>query len=172
MDLCPARVCWQSAGEARQDAEWRVGVMVRLKNRKQAAVWTKAGPGNLCSSLLGCSLPRKKKRDLTVVIFCSDMTLWGSYPRCPSQKSPALNATGRLSSLQQKTFAPALWGIPVPGINPRPGVPRFASIHAGPRVFFVCVSAPSSVHFVPITSGRDICKICKNRASKVALFNG
>ena len=93
------------------DAPWRVGVMARLKNRKQAAVWTKAGPGNLCSSLLGCSLPRKKKPDLIVVIFCSDMTLWGSYPRCPSQKSPALNATGRLSSLQQKTFAPALWGI-------------------------------------------------------------
>ena len=88
------------------DAPWRVGVMARLKNRKQAAVWTKAGPGNLCSSLLGCSLPRKKKPDLTVVIFCSDMTLWGSYPH-----APALNATGRLSSLQQKTFAPALWGI-------------------------------------------------------------
>ncbi len=98
------------------DAPWRVGVMVRVKNRKQAAVWTKAGPGNLCSSLLGCSLPRKKKPDLIVVIFCRDMTLWGSYPRCPSQKSPALNATGRLflkriGSPQQKTFAPALWGI-------------------------------------------------------------
>ena len=49
---------------------------------------------------------QKEKRDLTVVIFCSDMTLWGSYPH-----APALNATGRLSSLQQKTFAPALWGI-------------------------------------------------------------
>ncbi len=29
-----------------------------------------------------------------------------------------------------------------------------------------------TVHFEPITSGRDICKILKNRASKEALFNG
>ena len=54
---------------------------------------------------------QKEKRDLIVVIFCRDMALWGPCPRCPSQKSPALNATGRQSSLQQKTFAPALWGI-------------------------------------------------------------
>ena len=94
---------------------------------------------------------QKEKRDLIVVIFCRDMTLWGSYPH-----APALNATGRLSSLQQKTFAPALWGI----------LPWGPSLRQHPcwlgRVF--CLrSAPSSVHFVPITKGGYICSNQKTR---------
>ena len=128
MDLCPARVCQQSAGAAGHGRP-----MARGRNGAPK----KSGTSSSVSEGRVWEVPsQKEKRDLIVVIFCRDMTLWGSYPH-----APALNATGRLSSLQQKTFAPALWGIPVPGINPRPGVPRFASIHAGPRVFFVCVSA-------------------------------
>ena len=121
--------CWQSAGEAGHGcpmARGRNGVNKKPETSSSVSEgWVWEVPS------------QKEKRDLIVVIFCSDMTLWGSCPRCPSQKSPALNATGRLSSLQQKTFAPAPWGIHA--LLRR----RFAGIPAsGVRVFCLRFGVP------------------------------
>ncbi len=115
-----------------------------------------------------CVLHTKmKNRDLIVGIFnhqyAVDMHFMGGLPRRLLEKWPALNAGGRLSSLQQKTPRPRARGHPAQ--NP--------SLRQHPcwlgRVF--CLrSAPFSVHGVPITGGSCTAKYKKNRASNEALF--
>ena len=85
-------------------ARGRNGAPKKIGNKQQCG--QRQGYGNLCSSLLGCSLPRKRKTGLIAERWITKVCSWGSYPQ-----TPALNATGRISSLQQKTLAPALWGI-------------------------------------------------------------
>ncbi len=62
MDLCPARVCQQSAGEAGQDVPWRVGVMARRKNRETSSSMDKGRAREFMLELARVFPSQKKKK--------------------------------------------------------------------------------------------------------------